>query len=219
MEPNLIAQARGAWWWNEAPSRFDVADIKAGAKQARDAKCSGYIPSLECYSYVTPKVEFGEPWLVGRRQIPFGFGWLKNGENPYSELPVRAIRLAYHELSANPDLPDAELKARLGRKLFGADWQPAQVDDLFTLFEIFNTDRDWSVPGALTTPGLVRHRANNGRLDAKKRALLRDQLSRVQSIATRYRESIHPGSKELHRIAQWIAGQWTKDNVQILEPK
>ena len=107
---------------SDGSSRFDVAKIRAGVKKARDAKCSGYLPSLECYSYVIAKTEFGEPWLVGKRQIPFGFGWLKDGANPYRELPVRAIRLAYRELTANPDLPDAELRAQLGRELFGANW-------------------------------------------------------------------------------------------------
>ena len=216
LEPTLIAQARGAWWWNEAPSRFDVAGIRAGAKKARDAKCSGYLPSLECYSYVPPKTEFGEPWLVGRRQSPFGFGWLKDGANPYRELPVRAIRLVYRELTATPDLPDAELRARLGRELFGANWQPAQVDDLFELFRVFNTDRDWSVPGALTTPGLVRNRAEHGRLDAKKRALLHEQLTRVRAIAARHREETSQGAKDLHRIAQWLADQWAPENSALL---
>ena len=154
LEPTLIAQARGSWWWNEAPCRFDVANIRAGAKQARDAKCSGYIPSLECYSYVPVKTEFGEPWLVGKRQIPFGFGWLKDGANPYRELPVRAIRLVY--------------------------------------------------------------RAEHGRLDAKKRALLREQLAHVRSIAERHREALSGGAKELHRIAQWLADQWTPENTGIL---
>ena len=172
--------------------------------------------SLECYSYVPVKTEFGEPWLVGKRQIPFGFGWLKDGANPYRELPVRAIRLVFRELTANPDLPDAELRAQLGHELFGATWQPVQVDDLFELFRVFNTDRDWSVPGALTAPGLVRNRAEHGRLDAKKRALLREQLARVRSIAERHREAPSGGAKELHRIAQWLADQWTSENTHIL---
>ena len=186
-------------------------------KQARDAKCSGYVPSFECYSYVVPKTEFGEPWLVGKRQIPFGFGWLKDGENPYRELPVRAIRLAFRELTANPDLTDAELRARLGRGLFSRDWQPAQVDDLFELFHVFNTDRDWSVPGALTTPGLVRNRAGRGKLDATNRTLLRDQLARVRAIAARHRDATSGGAKELHRIAQWLADQWTPENTALLD--
>jgi hypothetical protein len=216
IEPDLIAKARGAWWWNEAPSRFDIANLRAGVKKARDTKCSGYVPSLECYSYVMTKIEAGEPWLVGRRQLPFGFGWLKEGQNPYRELPVRAIRLAWRELTANPDLSDTELHARLGRELFGQDWQSSQVDDLLFLFQVFNTDRDWSVPGALTTPGLVRSRAERGKVDAKKRAVLREQLARVRVMAARYREASQAGAKEVHRIARWLDEQWAPENVALL---
>ena len=112
---------------------------------------------------------------MGKRQIPFGFGWLKEGSNPYRELPVRAIRLAFRELTANPDLPDPELRARLGRELFGANWHPAQVDDLFELFRVCN-------------------------------------------IAERHRDAPNDGAKELHRIAQWLAEQWTTENLPLLNP-
>jgi hypothetical protein len=217
IEPSLVAKARGAWWWNEAPSRFDVANIRAGARKARDNKCSGYVPSLECYSYVTARPEAGEPWLVGKRQIPFGFGWLKEGENPYRELPLRVIRQAFRELTVNPDLPGDTFRTRLGREHFGANWQPAQVDDLFFLLQVFNTDRDWSVPGALTTPGLVRNRAERGKLDAKKRAQLREQLAGVRAIAARYRDANGGGTRDLHRIAQWLADQWTPEEESILK--
>ena len=152
IEPSLIAQARGAWWSNDAPSRFNIDNIRAGVKKARDSRCTGYVPSFECFSYVQTKPEFGESWLVGKRQMPFGFGWLNDGENPYRQLPVRAIRIAWRELTANPDLPDAELRARLGRELFGSRWQPEHVDDLFFLLQVLNTDRDWSVPAALGIP-------------------------------------------------------------------
>ncbi len=208
LEPSLIARARGAWWWNEAPSRFDIAGIRAGVQKAREAKCSGYVPSLECYSYVQIHEEFGEPWLKGKRQVPFGFGWLKTGENPYGELPVRSVRVAVRELAAHPDLTDAEIHARLGRELFGTNWRPEQVDDLLFLLQVFNTDRDWSVPGALTTPGLVLHRAEQGRLSENKRAQLRSQLARVQTMARRYRDATSPGSKDLQRAAQWLVDQW-----------
>ncbi|MBI3414846.1 MAG: hypothetical protein HY043_05910 [Verrucomicrobia bacterium] len=141
---------------------------------------------------------------------------MKGGENPYRELPVRAIRLVFCELTPNHDLPDAELRARLGRELFSPGWQPAQVDDLFFLFQVFNTDRDWSLPGALTTPGLVRHRAEHGRFDTRKRVLLRDQLARVQAIAARHRDATSGGAKALQRIAQWLADQWTSENAVVL---
>lgn len=218
IEPSLIARAREAWWWSEAPSRFDIAGIRAGARKARDAKCRGYVPSLECYSYVASRAEFGEPWVAGKRQIPFGFGWLPEGGNPYRELPVRAIRLAWREFTANPDLTDAALRARLGRELFGPDWQTRQIDDLFFLFQVFNTDRDWAVPGALTSPGLVRNRAERGRLDAKKRALLRAQLDEVHAIAARHKDAVTQGAKDLHRIAQWLADQWAPDH-SVLNPQ
>ena len=177
------------------------------------------MPSLECYSYVQTHEESGEPWLKGKQQVPFGFGWLKTGENPYRELPVRSARFAYRELATNPDLPDAELRARLGRELFGANWRPEEVDDLLFLLQVFNTDRDWSVPGALTTPGLVRYRAEHGRLDEKKRAQLRSQLARVQTITDRYRGTATQGLKELQRIAQWLADQWAGGNSDILKTR
>ena len=208
LAPELIAQAQGAWWWNEGPSRLDIDKIRAGVETAKAARCTGYVPSLECYSYVTSKPESGEPWLVGKRQVPFGFGWLRTGENPYRELPVRTIRIAWRELTNNPELTDTELQARLGRELFGPGWQSEEVEDLLFLFEVFNTDRDWSVPGALTAPGLVRDRASRGKLDGDKRARLRGQLEHVAAIAARARRGRSRGAQELHRIAQWLVDLW-----------
>ena len=49
----------------------------------------------------------------------------------------------------------------------------------------------------------------------KKRALLRDQLVRVRAIADRHRDATG-GGKELHRIAEWIAGQWTSEFTPFL---
>ena len=102
---------------------------------------------------------------------------------------------------------------------FGAESKPVFQQRgyyLFFLFQVFNTDRDWSVPGALTTPGLVQHRAEHGRLDAKKRALLREQLTRVRAIAERHRDTSSDGARDLYRIAQWLADQWTSENTPIL---
>jgi hypothetical protein len=216
IEPSLIAQARGAWWTSDAPWRFDIAGIRAAVQKAREANCNGYVPTLECFSYVGTKTEFGEPWMVGRRQVPFGFGWLKEGENPYRELPVRAIRIAFRELTANPDLPEPELHARMGRELFGADWKAVHLEDLFALISVLNTDRNWSVPPALTSPGLVRNRMEAGRLTAEKRRLLDEQLRAVSAISERHRNASSAGGEDLHRIAQWIAEQWTPENLTLL---
>jgi len=217
IEPDLIARAKGSWWWNEAPSRFDVPGIRAGARRAREGHCTGFMPSLECYTYVQTHEEFGEPWLNGKRQVPFGFGWLPEGASPYRELPVRAARIACREFTANPDLSDDALHAVLGRELFGPQWQPAQVEDTLELCRVFGTDRDWSVPAPLTTPGLVEARLKAGRLDAGKRQFLREQLGRVRAIAERNRSAKTPGGRDLARIAQWLADQWGEANKALLK--
>ena len=49
LEPALIAKARGAWWWNEAPSRFDVANIRATAR-ARGSGAGRRIGGRPCRS-------------------------------------------------------------------------------------------------------------------------------------------------------------------------
>lgn len=217
LEPDLIAKAKGSWWWNEAPSRFDIPYIRAGAQKARDAHCTGFIPSLECYNYIQTHEEFGEPWLQGKRQVPLGFGWLREGASPYRELPMRAARIAYREYTANPDLSEDKFHAALGRELFGVGWTSEQVQDTLEMCRVFATDRDWSVPAPLTTPGLVESRWKSGRLDATKRAFLRDQLARVRAIADRHRTGQTLGARDLVRIAQWFSDQWRGENEKLLE--
>jgi hypothetical protein len=80
------------------------------------------------------KTEFDEPWLVGQRQVSFGFGWLKPYENPYRALPAHAIRIVYRELTAHPDLGDVELRARW-QDLFGAKFDVLLYDLTSTYFE------------------------------------------------------------------------------------
>jgi len=218
LEPDLIKQAKGSCWWNEAPSRFDIPGIRAGAEKAWDAHCAGFIPSLECYySYAQAREEFGEPWLNGRRQVPFGFDWLAEAASPYRELPVRAAAIAYREYTANPDLTDDALRAASGTELFGRHWQPAQVQDTLELCRVFGTDRDWTVPAPLTTPGLVESRLKSDRFDTKKRAFLRDQLARVRAVAARHRDAKSTGWRDLARIAQWLCDQWQGANAAMVE--
>jgi len=217
LEPTLIARAKGAWWWNEAPSRFNLPGIREGAQRARNPHCTGFMPSLECYSYVQTHEEFGEPWLQGRRQVPFGFGWLAEGASPYHELPARAALIAYREYTANPDLSEDALHAALGEGLFGRHWQPAQVQDTLELCRVFGTDRDWAVPAPLTTPGLVESRLKRGGLGAQSRKLLREQLARVRGIAERNRHAAFAGGRDLARIARWLGDQWPPTKTAWLQ--
>ena len=85
------------------------------------------------------------------------------------------------------------------------------------LCRVFGTDRDWSVPAPLTTPGLVKSRRQSGRLDAPKRKFLRGQLARVREIAERNRGASTAGGRELAHIARWLSEQWQGANTALLE--
>ena len=115
-----------------------------------------------------------------------------------------AARLAYRELWANPDLTEDAFQAVMGTRAFGPNWRTEEVQDTLELCRVFGTDRDWTVPAPLTAPGRVESRRKSGRLDAKKRSFLRDQLVRVRVIAERHRGAATPGERELARIARWL---------------
>lgn len=202
LEPNPIARAQGSWWWNEAPSRFDIPGIRAGAQRARDSHCTRFIPSLDRYSYVETYGESGEPWLRGQRQVPLGFGWLAEGATPYRELPMRAARLAYREFASNPDLGKGAFHAVMCRELFEPSWRIEEVQDALELCRVFGTDRGWSVRAPLATPGMVQARPKSGRLDSVRRAMLRDQLARVRAIAASHQDAKNDGARALTRIAR-----------------
>jgi hypothetical protein len=42
-------------------------------------------------------------------------------------------------------------------------------------------------------------------------------LTRVRAIAERHREAVSDGGKELQRIAQWLADQWTAEDTSLLD--
>jgi hypothetical protein len=101
LDPGLIRQAKSSLWWDDSPALRRPQDIRAGALRAREAGVTGYIPTLEAYTFVATVAEEGQAWLEGRRQVPLGFGWLKEGESPYDEVPMRVNRVAYREFSVS----------------------------------------------------------------------------------------------------------------------
>ncbi len=219
-EPGLIAQSKGgSWFWNEGPALLDLERIRQGVRQAREAHCTGYVPTLECMTYVPTHPEDGQPWLVGRRQIPFGFGWVKGGRSPYRELPLRVVRLACREYWKNPDLPPEDFKRLLGREIFGGGDASVAVEDALSLVRVFGTERNWSTPAPLTSPGLVRARAEQGRLQPEQQAAYRASLEEVRRITERYRGATNGGACELHRIASWLVRQWEGENAALLAPR
>jgi hypothetical protein len=218
VEPELMKQAAGSIWSSDGPAWCNVEKTRVDARYAIQAGCDGYIPSIECSTYVTSHVEDGQPWILGKRQIPSGFGWLKEGVCPYRELPMRVSRFAYREFSRQPELSMEAFRGALGKHLYGSDATPQAIEDALALTSAFNLDRTWSLPPALTSPGLLRARREQGKVSGERLAVYRDRLSQVSQIAVHYRTSRQPAMREMVRIAQWIVDRWSGANASLLAP-
>jgi hypothetical protein len=218
LDAALIKQARISIFWDEAPALHRPPEIQKAAQEAKQAGVTGFVPSLEQYSFVSSEADDGQQWLKGKRQVPMGFGWLKIGESPYDELPMRVNRIAYREFSRDPDLPYARYKEDLGREIFGASATPQAVDDLLELQAAFAAERRWTQASPLVTPERVRALVERGTLTPEKQASYRAAVERLRSIAERHRDAQSSGERELRRIAQWVVDQWAGENAKLLAP-
>jgi hypothetical protein len=217
-EPDLIKRAKGSLWWDDSPALRRPQEIRAGARRAREIGATGYVPSLEAYSFVATVAEEGQVWLKGRRQVPLGFGWLKDGEPPYGELPMRVNRIAYREFSRAPDLSFERYKAILGKEVLGEVATEQSVDDLLELQAVFAMERTWCQPSPVVSPDRVRAMESQGKLTPPKRAEYRAALGRLRDIERRHRELKSDGERELHRIAGWVIDQWRADGKLLEDP-
>jgi hypothetical protein len=217
-EPALIKQAKSSLWWDDSPALRRPQEIWAGAKRAKDLGVTGYIPSLEAFTFVATEAEEGQEWLRGKRQVPLGFGWLDPSDPPYDELPMRVNRVAYREFSRNPDLPFEDYQKILGKEVFGVATTPKAVDDLLELQAAINYERTWCQPSPLASPERVRAMASQGKLTAQKRAEYRAALDRLRAIEGRYRRPKSDGEQELHRISRWVLDLWESREGELLSP-
>jgi hypothetical protein len=218
IDPALIKEAKSSLWWDDAPALRRPQDIQAGAKRARDAGVTGYVPSLEAFTFVATEAEEGQGWLKGKRQVPLGMGWLQPGVPPYDELPVRINRIAYREFSRNPDLTFERYREILGKEVLGEAATPQAVEDLLTLQAVFATERTWCQPSPLVCPDRMRAMSQRGELAPKKRAEYRRALGQVREIEGRHREPRSDGEKELYRIARWVLDRWVGESGTLLTP-
>jgi len=88
-DAELIAKAKIAVSWSDATALHTPREVAAAARIAQQNGMTGFIPSLEAFSYLATQPEAGAPWIVGKRHRPFGFDPLKEGKMPYNTLPVR----------------------------------------------------------------------------------------------------------------------------------
>lgn len=215
LDPELIRQAASSIWSDDSPALKSPAAIQAAAQRARAAGMTGYVPSLEAFSFVPTEPEEGQAWLIGKRQVPLGFGWVKVGQNPYRELPVRVNRIAYRHFTADPDLPQDEFRRRLGREVFGPARSAEAVEDLLTLHRIFARERTWCQASPLAMPERVRAARDAGRLSAAQRAAYRGDLESLAKIAARHRDAAAERG-ELARISAWVLAQWTEEQRRLI---
>ncbi|MEO8428607.1 MAG: hypothetical protein ABI651_16015 [Verrucomicrobiota bacterium] len=159
IDPELVQQSKTSIYWEDSPTRGTPAGIREAARKAQQFKITGFIPSLEAYSFVMEHSEGGEAHLVGKRLKPFGFEWLADGQMPFNELLVRVNRIAYREFTRNPDLPDAEFEKILGAETLSSPSDPQAIDDLLFVQESVFLDRSWWSASPLLVPDFLKARA------------------------------------------------------------
>ncbi len=213
----LVAASKDCLWWDDGPSRRTPAEIREGARRARSIGCTGYVPSIESFSYVVGEPEEGQTYLVGRRQKPFGFGWLSDGQMPYDELPIRINRVAFREFSQNPDLAMDRFESILGEELVGTQANSKAVEDALFLNQVLLADRTWSQAAPLADPTRVAAMKEAGTLTDEQRKRLAADLQRVQRIAVDY-QSRGDAFAAIARPAKWVADRWSSDTQLLSDP-
>jgi hypothetical protein len=217
LDPALIRQARHSLWWDDSVALHRPQDIQRGAIRAKNAGVTGYVPSLEAHSFVATEAEEGQTWLIGRRLIPLGFGWLKASEPPYDELPMRVNRIAYREFCRNPELPFERFKETLERGVFGDASTPQLVDDLLELQAIFTAELTWCQPSPVVCPERVRAMKAQRALTPQKQREYRAALAKLRGMDERHREARSEGEQRLLQIVRWVLSQWEGENQILLE--
>lgn len=215
-DADLLRQAKSAIFWGESPVLGTPQKIQEHARAARQNGMTGFIPSLEAFSYVPYKPDGGEPFIVGKRRRPFGFDALGAGKMPYRSLPARIQRFAVRAFSSEPDLPFSSFKEKLRRHLFGDNGSPEAVEDVLGLQAIWVYESDWSWQSPLLEPDLLAERSRRLRWSSEKLAAYRQRLQRLREIADRHRDASHPVERELHTLAQDVVNRW-RGHESVLE--
>lgn len=155
------------------------------ARPAKQAGVTGFVPDSAPWNCVYSGPDMGHSFLVGTRVSPFCFGWLKPGQRPMHELPLRLDRLAYKEFSRNPE------------KFFDIKASAQLLDDLFFVEESFTIDRTWDL-APVFSPAVVMGRIDLGESGPERLREYRDRLRKIGE----------PSTQELARMAAWIVVQW-----------
>ena len=214
LDPDLLKQAKTTIYWDTSTALHSPRQIQEGARMAVANKMTGFVPTLEGFSFRVEHPEGGEIFLLGKRLKPFGFDWLADGAQPFDELPVRVNRIAYREFTGKPDLDFGEFKRRLAADVFGSA-DSAAADDLLFLQEAFFADRSWFSASPMVSAALFRGKLAQGAISRDQVQAYHQRLARMKEVAARYRGK--PGAEgQLGRVAAWIMGNWPEAEQRYL---
>lgn len=205
----LAKQARSSVYWNDGLTIGTPRKIRDGARLARERGLSGYITSCEPFSCID-----GPPGSNKPRLKPFHMGWLRDGEMPLNELPVRVNRLAYREWTRQPALADEAFRDILGREFFGTNANARKVEDLLFVQDCWFYEANWFTPPRLHRPADLQRDAEREKWPAERRRSYTDRVKRLREIAQRYAGSINPGERQLHAVAAWMVRPWAASEFE-----
>jgi hypothetical protein len=203
IDDELARQAKSALWWNDGLTVGTPGKIRDGARTARERGLSGYITSFEPFSCID-----GPPGSNKPRLKPFHIPWLRDGEIPMHELVVRVNRIAYREYTHDPGLSDADFRATLGKKIFGARATGQPISDLLFVQDCWFSGADWFTPGIFHRPADLPARAQREKWSAEKTGSHRARVERLRQIAKTYQPATAASEKELARVAGHIVSLW-----------
>jgi hypothetical protein len=215
-DSEVVQRAGSAMFWNDAPSLRTPSSVRDGARKAKEYRMTGFVPSLEPFSYVMPREEFGAGG-AGKRIKALGFDWLAEGSMVLNMLPARVQRLAYREYCRNPELSDEEFRRALEKEFFGGVGSVAAgtpkkdkaVDDLLFLQSCVNFQRDWSWASPLVDPEHYARKARDGKWRAAHRDEYEKRLERLNTIAGETDAKTEDATmREIRTIARFILDRW-----------
>lgn len=207
-DANLMAKAKTTIFWSDATALHTPREVADAARTARQHRVTGFIPSLEAFSYTPDRPEAGEPWVVGKRHKPFGFDRLSDGKMPYNALPVRVQRFAYRAFSQDPDLEFAKFERQLGEHFFGKPVSRTEIADLLELQRIWMYEADWYWASPLLEPNFFVAHARRLNWSPDHLATYEKNLETLREIAARNRSSSNPAASEMRRLAETVVGRW-----------
>lgn len=210
-DEDLIRQAKCSLFSGPEAVLGTPSSVAEAVKSAKAHGVSGYLPSLEAFSYPVSRAEGGEPFFIGQRRRPFGLDPAKEGLMPYDALLVRVQRLAVREFGRDPALSPADFGQILGKTFFSDAATPQKIADLLELQRVWTFEADWYWSSPLLDPAFFKARSRRLNWPPEKLAAYQRNLDSLRAIAARCAPETDAVSREMFRLASEILQRWGSD--------